>query len=540
MRQVDFLVIGSGPAGQKGAIQAAKLGKRVCLVERRSRVGGVTVHTGTIPSKTLREAVLYLSGLNQRSFYGRGYRLKHDVNVADLMKRLDITIQHEIEVIRDQLYRNGVETIDGRAYFVGPNRVRVETPTGETEDVEASRILIATGTRPLRPSDVPFDDSHIIDSDGILRIQKLPRTMTVVGAGVIGVEYATIFGALDVKVSLVDGRDRILPFLDREIVSDLEFHLRDRGVVLRLDEGVGAIRREGDKAVTYLKSGKQLRSDLVLFAAGRVGCTDELKLGAAGLAADDKGRLVVDKRFRTTVPHIYAAGDVIGFPSLASTSMEQGRLAACDAFGGETTSSPEFFPFGVYAVPEISMVGATEQELSEKSIPYEAGVARLRETARGQILGLDSGILKILFSLETRKVLGVHILGEGATELIHIGQAALALGGTLEYFVESVFNYPTLAEAYKIAALDAWNRMPRLRAEPAPERPAEQPAARVTNLAAANGAALFADIPPIPPPTYTVAPAPFHPVATRTGRDTPPVGWNAAPEGRTIEAYPSA
>jgi NAD(P) transhydrogenase len=461
VRHVDFLVVGSGPAGQKGAIQAAKLGKRVCLVERRSRVGGVTVHTGTIPSKTLREAVLYLSGWRQRCFYGRGYRLKHDVGVGDLMERLDVTIAHEIEVIRDQLYRNGVETVDGRACFVDPHRVRVEKPGGELEDVTADRILLATGTRPLRPRDVPFDDTRVIDSDGILRLEKLPRTMTVIGAGVIGVEYATIFSALDVKVSLVDGRDRIMAFLDREIVSDLEFHLRDRGVVLRLGEHVAAIERIGDKVVTRLESGKQLWTDLVLFAAGRAGCTDELNLGAAGLAADDKGRLAVDARFRTAQPHIYAAGDVIGFPSLASTSMEQGRLAACDAFGQESTSFPEFFPFGVYAVPEISMVGATEQELAEKEIPYESGVARLRETARGQILGIDSGVLKILFSLETRRVLGVHILGEGATELIHIGQAALALGGTLEYFVENVFNYPTLAEAYKIAALDAWNRMPR-------------------------------------------------------------------------------
>ncbi len=513
MRQVDFLVIGSGPAGQKGAIQAAKLGKRVCLVERRSRVGGVTVHTGTIPSKTLREAVLYLSGWRQRSFYGRGYRLKHDVGVGDLMERLDLTIAHEIEVIRDQLFRNGVETVDGRAWFVDPHRVRVEKPGGELEDILADRILVATGTRPLRPSDVPFDESHVIDSDGLLRIRKLPRTMTVIGAGVIGVEYATIFSALDVKVSLVDGRDKVLGFLDREIVSDLEFHLRDRGVVLRLGEHVASIERAGDKVLTRLKSGKLLRSDVVLFAAGRAGCTDELNLAAAGLAPDDKGRLVVDTHFRTKAGHIYAAGDVIGFPSLASTSMEQGRLAACHAFGHDTTTFPELFPFGVYAVPEISMVGATEQELAAKGIPYETGVARLRETARGQILGIDSGVLKILFSLETRRVLGVHILGEGATELIHIGQAAMALGGTLDYFVENVFNYPTLAEAYKIAALDAWNRMPRLQ----------------ESVPAFAPEGLLSDVPPLPPDTIPGSPPP-EACGDATG----------TPEGRAIAAFPSA
>jgi NAD(P) transhydrogenase len=314
----------------------------------------------------------------------------------------------------------------------------------------------------------------------------------------------------------VDGRDQVLGFLDREIVSDLEFHLRDRGVVLRLGEGVASIERAGDKVITRLKSGKLLRSDLVLFAAGRAGCTDELNLAAAGLAPDDKGRLVVDAHFRTAQEHIYAAGDVIGFPSLASTSMEQGRLAAAHAFGQETSTFPALFPFGVYAVPEISMVGATEQELAAKNIPYETGVARLRETARGQIVGIDCGILKILFSLETRRVLGVHILGEGATELIHIGQAAMALGGTLEYFVENVFNYPTLAEAYKIAALDAWNRMPR------PGEPSREP------VVTAEG--LLADIPPLPEGTRPEA---LPPEACGTTA-------SLSPEGRTTEASSSA
>ena len=460
MRKVDFLVVGSGPAGQKAAIQAAKLGKKVVLVERRTRPGGVTVHTGTIPSKTLRETVLYLSGFKQRHFYGRGYRLKREITMQDLLDRLDMTIGHEIEVIRDQLGRNGVEVMDGTATFESAHRMQVERPGGDFEIIEADKILLATGTKPYRPDHIPFDDETVIDSDGLLKLKELPKCLTIVGAGVIGVEYATIFNALDVKVSIVDGRTEVMEFLDREIRRNLEYHMRERGMVLRLGENIEKIEHADGKVYTCLESGKRVRGDVVLFAAGRVGCTDELNLQAAGLKADSRGRLTVDDKFRTEQSHIYAAGDVIGFPSLASTSMEQGRLAACDAFSHEATSYPEFFPYGIYAVPEISTIGRTERELTEQGIPYEAGVARLRETARGQILGLEHGILKILFHIETRKILGVHILGEGATELIHIGQAALVLGGTLDYFVENVFNYPTLAEAYKVAALDAWNRMP--------------------------------------------------------------------------------
>ncbi len=469
MQRVDFLVIGSGPAGQKGAIQAAKLGKKVVLVERRSAVGGVTVHTGTIPSKTLREAVLYLTGWRQRSFYGRGYRLKHGVTVEDLMERLDITVRHEIEVIRDQLFRNGVEVAEGEAKFLSPHRVRITGPRGDVTDFEAERILIATGTEPHRPAEIPFDGARILDSDDLLLMKGRPRSVTVVGAGVVGTEYATMFSAMDVRVALVEARPAMLEFLDEEIVLELMHHLRDQGVVLRLGETVERLEiDEQGKVITHLTSGKQLRSDVVLYTAGRTGCTQRLGIEAAGLSADTRGRLVVDETYRTKQPHIYAAGDVIGFPSLASASMEQGRLAACAAFGQPATACPAHFPFGIYAVPEISMVGRTEQELRKSGVRYEVGLARFREIARGQILGIEQGVLKILFSLDDHRVLGVHILGEGATELIHIGQAALVLGGTLEYFVENVFNYPTLAEAYKVAALDAWNRMPRLMKTPAP------------------------------------------------------------------------
>ncbi len=460
MQRYDFLVIGSGPAGQKAAIQAAKLGRRVAVIERRPVVGGVSVHTGTIPSKTLREAVLYLTGWSQRGLYGYGYRLKPHIGIEDLMQRLRTTLQHETEVMQNQLARNGVDVIQGAAAFADPHRVTVETPGGEHLSLEAERTLIATGTTPHRPESVPFDDDTIIDSDGILSLKRIPRSMIVVGGGVIGLEYASIFSILDVKVTLVESRPHLLDFMDREVVDEFSHHMRDRGVLLRLGEAVAGVSHGPNGHVTTtLESGKTLRSELVMFAAGRTGNTAALHLENAGLSADARGRLRVNERFQTDTPHIYAAGDVIGFPSLASTSMEQGRLAACSAFGVPASSQPEWFPFGIYAVPEMSMVGKSEQELTEQKVPYEVGIARLRETARGQIMGLNDGLLKILFGLEDRRVLGVHILGEGSTELIHIGQAALALGGTLTFFLENVFNYPTLAEAYKVAALDAWNRL---------------------------------------------------------------------------------
>lgn len=459
MNRFDFLVIGSGPAGQRAAIQAAKLGKHVAVVENRNVVGGVTVHTGTIPSKTLREAVLYLTGWTQRGLYGQSYRLKQHLTIDDLMQRLQITIRHEVGVIESQLSRNGVTMLHGSASFHGPHSVQVRAHDGETRNYTADKIVIATGTTPARPADIPFDDDCIIDSDGILSLKKIPRTMTIVGAGVIGVEYASMFSALDVKVTLIDGRPHMLDFLDQEIVDELTHSLRTRQVTLRLGEKVAAVQRNGDEVEITLASGKHVVSDLVMFAAGRQGMTDGLKLENAGLRADERGRIKVDCTYATEVPHIYAAGDVIGFPSLASTSMEQGRLAACHAWDKSATCVPEFFPFGIYSIPEISMVGATEQQLTRDNVAYEVGVGRFHETARGQILRLDEGMLKLICSPVDRRLLGVHIFGEGATELIHIGQAIIALGGTLDYLVESVFNYPTLAETYKIAALDAWNKL---------------------------------------------------------------------------------
>ena len=461
MSEFDLLVIGSGPSGQRAAIQAAKLGKRVAVIEQRAVVGGVTAHTGTIPSKTLREAVLYLSGWRQKGFYGQGYRVKEAITIEDLIHRLELTVQQQIEIIQHQLHRNGVAVVEGQAKFVGPHELLVENGSDAEIHLKGEKIIVATGTIPRRPDNIPFDDRLVIDSDGILNMDRVPRSLTVVGAGVIGIEYASILSALDIKVTVIDGRDSMLGFLDEEIVDELKHDLRDRGITLRLGEQVDRVDiTANDKIIAHLASGKRVSSELMMVAAGRHGATDSLELDAAGLGADASGRLKVDQQFQTAVPHIYAVGDVIGFPALASTSAEQGRRAACHALKLPVQTTTESFPFGIYAVPEISTVGKTEHELKADGIPYEIGIARLRETARGQIMGLRQGVLKLLFGLEEpRPLLGVHIIGEGATELVHIGQSVLSLGGGLGYFLETVFNYPTLAEAYKIAALDAHNRI---------------------------------------------------------------------------------
>jgi NAD(P) transhydrogenase len=460
VQRYDLIVIGSGPAGRRAAIQAAKLNRSVLVIDRGRRIGGVSVHTGTIPSKTLRETVLNLSGWRERSFYGLAYRVKKEISAADLLKRLHITLNHEVEVLEHQFARNGVITLRGSARFVSPEEIEVTGDLGETMRYSADRYVLAVGTRPYRPEHVPFDGDCVLDSDEILDLKRLPRHLTVVGAGVIGVEYATIFSALDVRVTLIEARNQMLEFVDRELLANFTYDIRNRGIALRLGCKVKEIERNGAACTLRLEDGRTVRSDMVLYAAGRMGATRDLNLDACGLQCDDRGRLQVDtKTFQTSVPHIFAAGDVIGFPSLASTSMEQGRIAACRAFEHDAPDPPAFFPYGIYAVPEISTIGMTEEELREQGIGYESGIARFRETSRGHIMGLETGFLKMLFALDGHRLLGVHIVGEGATELIHIGQAVLNLQGTLEYFVENTFNYPTLAEAYKIAALDAWNRM---------------------------------------------------------------------------------
>ncbi len=464
MNQYDLVVVGSGPAGRRAAIQAAKLGKKVLVVEQGKRVGGVSVHTGTIPSKTLRETALNLSGWRERGFYGRAYRVKQEISADDLRRRLLITLDHEVEVLEHQFARNRVQHLRGKASFIDAQTLQIVKDDGEIIRVSGTSILLAVGTKPFRPDYIPFDGKTVLDSDELLEIEDLPRSLVVIGAGVIGIEYATIFSALDTHVTVIDPKTTMLDFIDKEIVEDFIYQLRDRNMKLHLGQKAEKVERTPDgKCSITLDSGRTILCEMVLFAAGRMGATDTLNLPAAGLEADSRGRLSVNpETFQTSVPNIYAAGDVVGFPSLASTSMEQGRIAARVAVGAIAKEPPKFFPYGIYAVPEISTCGLTEEEVKERGIPYECGIARFRETSRGHIMGLDSGLLKLIFSLKTRRLLGVHIVGEGATELVHIGQAVLNLKGTVEYFVENTFNYPTLAEAYKIAGLDAGNRMGEL------------------------------------------------------------------------------
>jgi NAD(P) transhydrogenase len=456
----DLLVIGCGPGGQRAAIAAAKLGKRSAVVEKGKVVGGVCVNTGTIPSKSLREAVLYLTGLSQRDLYGQSYRVKENITMEDLSRRSHHVVAREIEVVRDQLSRNRVALLQGKAGFVDEHTVAIAAGDGTGEQrVSADKIVIATGTRPARPPTVMFDDVHVFDSDGILALREIPRSMVIVGAGVIGIEYASIFAALGTKVTVIEQRDRMLEFCDEEIVEALQFHLRSLAVTFRFRETVEAVETHEGATVTLLASGKAVAAEVVMYSAGRQGATDGLCLEAVGIAPDKRGRINVDDYYRTTVDHIYAVGDVIGFPALASTSMEQGRLAAFHAFGEPTTSMAKTMPIGIYTIPEMSYVGQTEAQLTDAAVPYEFGISRYRELARGQICGDSDGMLKLLVSPIDRKILGVHLFGTGATEIVHIGQAVMGCGGTVDYLLDAVFNYPTLAEAYKVAALDVTNKL---------------------------------------------------------------------------------
>jgi len=458
--EYDLVVIGSGPGGQKAAIAAAKLGKSVAVIERGRMLGGVCVNTGTIPSKTLREAVLYLTGMSQRELYGASYRVKEKITPGDLLARTTHVINKEQDVVRSQLMRNHVELYSGHGRFLDEHTVVVEDPNrGDHMHVNGRYIVIATGTKPARPPGVEFDEERVLDSDGILDLKVLPSSMVVVGAGVIGIEYASMFAALGTKVTVVEKRDSMLDFCDPEIVEALRFHLRDLAVTFRFGEEVTAVDVGSAGTVTTLASGKQIPAETVMYSAGRQGFTDHLDLANAGLEADSRGRIYVDDRFQTKVDHIYAVGDVIGFPALAATSMEQGRLAAYHAFGEPTAGMTDLQPIGIYSIPEISYVGATEVQLTKDAVPYEVGVSRYRELARGQIAGDSYGMLKLLVSTDDLKLLGVHIFGTSATELVHIGQAVMGCGGTIEYLVDAVFNYPTFSEAYKVAALDVMNKM---------------------------------------------------------------------------------
>ena len=462
MATYDLLVIGSGPSGQRAAVSAVKKGKHVALVEMRNVVGGVCINTGTIPSKTMREAVLHLSGYNYRSIYGMNYRVKEKITMSDLAFRVQHVIKTEIDVTEAQLSRNGVDVMTGLASFEDANHVRVVGVNG-SQVHEAANIVIAVGTKPADTSKVPINGRTIINSDQILELQSLPKTLIVVGGGVIGVEYTCMFSALGVRVTLIEKRPKLLEFADQEIVEALSYHLRDSRVTMRLHEEVESVEELADgTVVANLESKKRLSGDALLYAVGRQGNIAELNLPAAGVDADSRGRIPVDKDFRTKVPHIYAVGDVIGFPSLASVSMEQGRIAAERAFGETAVqSNPSFYPYGIYTIPEISFIGKTEEQLTEEDVPYEVGVAYYREIARGQIRGDTTGRLKLIFHRETRQILGVHIIGEGAAELVHIGQAVMVLNGTVDYFIDTVFNYPTLAECYKAAAFNGVNRLAR-------------------------------------------------------------------------------
>jgi NAD(P) transhydrogenase len=457
--EYDLIVIGSGPAGQKAALAAAKQRRRVALIERQQVVGGFCLHTGTIPSKTLREAVLYLTGHRLHSLYGASYRIKDHITLEDLTFRVQHVIRCEIDAIASQLRRNGIDLFYGTARFVSPHMVEVEGLYTTTR-LYGNACVIAVGSQPARPSHIPFTPGRIIDSDGILELPELPRTMVVVGAGIIGCEYSTIFATLGVEVTLIDQRSTLLDFVDREIMDALIYHMRTNNVTLRLGEAVDKVFiDERDHIVTELASGKRIVSQTLLFAVGRQGATDRLNLAAAGLDADARGRVSVNEVYQTDVAHIYAAGDVIGFPALAATSMEQGRLAACHALGVEAETYSALAPFGIWTIPEISMVGDTEEQLTRARVPYEVGLARYKETAKGLILGDESGILKLLFHRDSHQLLGVHAMGERAAEIIHIGQAVMACTSPIEYFVNTVFNYPTLAETYKIAAFDGLNKL---------------------------------------------------------------------------------
>ncbi|HAI12388.1 MAG TPA: Si-specific NAD(P)(+) transhydrogenase [Phycisphaerales bacterium] len=464
MRHYDCAVVGSGPAGQRAAIQAAKLGKSVCVIEKSKFVGGVMVNTGTIPSKALREAVMHLTGHHKQGLYGRNHRVKRDITINDLASMSSNVIRNEWNVIQDAFDRNDVDLIWGRARFEGPNLVVIENENGN-EMITADTFILGVGTKPAKPASIPFDDEFVMCSDGLLKLDGIPKSMIVVGGGVIGTEYACIMATLGVRVTLVEGRNQLLGFLDSEIAESLQYHMRKTGVTLRMNEKVDKIEkitseRDGHTLVqATLESGKHINAECLLYAVGRQGVCGELGLDNVGVSFDDRERLKVNENYQTNVDHIYAVGDVIGFPALASTSMEQGRIAVCHAYGQPIHSIPELFPYGVYAVPELSMVGKTEQQLTKEGIPYEAGIAHYSEVARGQLLGDEIGMLKLLIHQETRKIVGVHCIGTGATELVHIGQAVMALGGTVDYFVHNVFNYPTLAEAYKIAALNGSNKL---------------------------------------------------------------------------------
>jgi NAD(P) transhydrogenase len=455
----DLVVIGSGPAGQKGAIAAAKLRKRVAVIDRLDMLGGVCIHGGTVPSKTLREAILHLTGFRHRSFYGSDYVVQNRISIRDLANRVAQVTEREISVVKDQLRRNDIDFFSGTARFVDPHTLEVEG-LDQVHVVRGEHFLIACGTRPARHPDIPFDGKQVLASDQFFQMDEIPKELIIVGGGVIGLEFASMLAALDVVITLIEQRSTVLDFVDGEIVEALCYHMRRQGAIFRLGEKVVNVERDArNRVVANLESGKRINAGALLYAVGRQANTDLLNLEAAGLTVGARGKLAVNDNFQTDVPHIYAAGDVIGFPSLASTSMEQGRLASCHIFGAPAQMVQGLLPYGIYTIPEISMVGQTELSLTAAKVPFEVGIAKYEELAKAQIVGDHTGMLKILFHPDTRKVLGVHAIGENAAEIVHIGQAVLSFGGTMDYFRDTVFNYPTFAEAYKVAGLNGLNKL---------------------------------------------------------------------------------
>ncbi len=464
----ELVIIGGGPAGRRAAIQASKLGKSVAIVDDQKNIGGVSVHTGTLPSKTIRESVLSVTGWRDQYFKSGRQRDGAAATQSAISSRLSTTLGDEVEVIDSQLSRNNIATLNGRAKFVNPHKLSVTQSVQSKRisfTVTAEKFLISVGTKPFRPKHIPFNGTTILDSDAIAAKMPMPKSIIIVGGGVIGLEYATIFSTLEIPVTVVEARENILEFIDRDIIANFSHQLTERGISLRLGRSIDKISLDKEcHPNVQLDDGRQLRADMLLFTAGRVGAVDGLGLDKIGIKPDNRGRLSVNpKTLQTTQPHIYAAGDIIGFPSLASTSMEQGRLAACHAFNHPIQSSKHSFPLGIYSIPEIASIGLSEDDARAKGLQVEIGLARFQETSRGHILGNCKGLLKCIFDLKDRKLLGVHIVGEGATELIHIGQAVLNLNGGIDYLSDTVFNFPTLAEAYKVAALDAYNRMPQPR-----------------------------------------------------------------------------
>jgi NAD(P) transhydrogenase len=460
MKAFDLIVIGSGPAGQRGAIQAAKHGKRVALIEKEAVFGGACIHTGTLPSKALRESIYNIFTFRLGSTELTRTAVRQKVSFKELSARKDKVVASENEMIAKAIRANGVSVYQGFGSFIDKNHIKVESSEGGELILEGKYFLIATGSRPVRPSHIPFDDETICDSDSILNLKEIPECLAVIGGGVIGCEYASMFAALGVEVHLVDKKNDILPFIDQEITEVLKKALISHGCKLYLGDEFVSIKRSTDGMVeTTLKSGKIIKASNLLYAMGRGAQTHKLGLENVGVKPDDRGLIKVNKQFQTSCPNIYAVGDVIGFPSLASSSFEQGRLATCHAFEIHHDEFPETFPYGIYTIPEISSVGLTEEDLIAKKIDFEVGRAEYQETARGQIIADSGGLLKICFCPKTHKIFGIHVIGNSASELVHLGQMVMTLGGDMHSLVKNIFNYPTLAEAYKIAAFNGLNKI---------------------------------------------------------------------------------